>query len=161
MSNINEPSIKTALGETVLSTKTYSTGNVQVFFDRAVLSKLNGYQICRYLTDAADKLVAAKVVPDTNCVQLSFDTGEKNTAGKSIWKPNPQIWCNQPDKTQVAVAQTNDQVVALTASVDELRGMFSTLMTQMSNGNAPAPMATEKPVVDTPLPPTTDAKAPW
>ena len=135
--SITEAAVGKAIGEN-FSLKTYSNGNIQATIKD--LGATGPYDVCKQLIAAADALVAAGVVSDPNtCVRLSWNTQKKDENGQDIWKPYPQLWVNQPSKTQVALQGNTSRMDSLEAMVAQL----TQAITAMS-GAATAPTATQE-----------------
>jgi len=149
MSAINEAAVGKAIGEK-FSLKTYSNGNIQATIKD--LKSTGPYDVCKQLIAAADALVSAGVVTNPNdCVRLSWNTQKKDENGQDVWKPYPQLWVNQPSKTQVALEGNASRVDSLEATVANL----ATAVQAMLQANTPAaPAQPEAPATE--LPAATD-----
>ena len=135
MSNINEAAVGKAIGEG-FSLKTYSNGNIQATISD--LKSTGPYDVCKQLIAAADALVEAGIVTDPNvCVRLSWNTQKKDENGQDVWKPYPQLWVNQPSKTQVALEGNSTRVDSLEATVASLANAVQAML----QANTPAASA--------------------
>ena len=105
---ITPDNVQSVLGDK-FTVREHTGGNVQVQF--ANLGDVQPYDVCCFLKEAAEKLVAAGLITNPNeAVRLSWNTHKLDEEGNEIWKPYPQLWVNQP--TQQAVqTQANTQAI--------------------------------------------------
>jgi hypothetical protein len=150
MSNIDENAVGKAIGGN-FALKTYSNGNIQATIQD--LKSTGPYDVCKQLIAAADKLVEAGIVTDPNaCVRLSWNTQKKDENGQDVWKPYPQLWVNQPSKTQVAIDGNVSRVDSLESTVANL----ATAVQAMLQAQTPAASTPEASAPAPALPAETD-----
>lgn len=147
--SINEDAVGKAIGSN-FALKTYSNGNIQATITD--LKSTGPYDVCKQLIAAADALVEAGIVTDPNvCVRLSWNTQKKDENGQDVWKPYPQLWVNQPSKTQVALEGNSTRVDSLESTVASLAtAVQAMLQAQTPAASTPAeaqelPKATDHP----------------
>ena len=154
MSKINEAAVKAALGEGY-NLRVYDNGNIQATI--MDLKKFGPYDVCCHLIKGAQALVKAGLAENPNdCVRLSWKTPDKDANGRDIWKPFPQLWINQPSKTQAAVKGNESRLDGLESSVTTLAAAVQAMLVNQQGATvakaAPAP-AQEAPA---PMPPETE-----
>ena len=124
--SINENTVGKAVGAP-FALKSYSNGNIQATIKD--LKSTGPYDVICLLKEAAEALVANGLVSDPNdCVRLSWNTQKKDENGQDIWKPFPQLWVNQPSKTQVALEGNSTRVETLEANVTQIMSMFQKML---------------------------------